>query len=171
MADAVRTWARPLPWGGVIAPLVTVVAGALILVAGLLGHSQSPTVTSLRTAWGTVVGFEEVPHHGTTPTEYHAVVRYRPPANATPIMFTDPDATQTAPLIGSRVRVDYQPKHPTNAHVISKLYDWVPWVVSALGVAAIVYGGLGLLGWARRRSRGGDPGASGALLPRGGESP
>lgn len=171
MAGAVRAWARPAPWGGAIAAAVTVVAGALILIAGLLGHTQSPTVTTLRTTWGTVLGFEVVPAHGTTATEYHAVVRYRPPQHKSTVMFTDPDATLTAPLIGSRVRVDYQPAHLTDAHVISELYDWVPWVVIGLGAVTVVYGAVGLLGWARRRGRGGDTGTTVALLPRGGESP
>jgi hypothetical protein len=167
----VTTWALPASWGRALAPAVTLVAGLVILVAGLLGHSQSPTVTNVHTTWGTVLGYEVVPQHGAAPV-YYAVVWYHPPmSTAAPVLFTDPNATATTPVIGSRVRVDYQPKNPTNAHVISELYDWVPWVVIGIGGVMILYGGFGVVGWARGRRRGGNVGTSGALWPRGGESP
>jgi small-conductance mechanosensitive channel len=124
-----------------LASAVAVLVGVLVLVTGLLStNGRNPVVSSRITVSGTVVDTQMVVDSNGQMVILPVVAFQDQEHRLHTIEDQTPVNSSGSPKIGDKVSVTYTPKHPANAEVVSKLYNWLPWVVAGVGIATLAFG-------------------------------
>ena len=106
-------------------------------LANMTGNTQATLLFRSKTATGTVVAIVPLRQYKTSAsgvlysrrTSYDVIVEFNP--GDQPIRFQDRRGTPFAAIVGSPVRVIYDPSHPLTAIMDRGYWNYVPWAPCA----------------------------------------